>query len=203
MSALDLLAGGLANAISSSFLNVFDSAKTRIQLDSTGKVYHSLPQALPKIYAEEGFTGLLTPGLKAGVIREMSYSSFRFGMYSPCRNFYNSLLNGDTKFGDSSLAVKFLSGVTVGLLGSSAANPTDLVKIKFATRYLIFRLQAEHGKIVDGRYTTGLRKGHTPVYQSSATIQAFVKIYKLEGGIRGLYRGVNVTAIRAGIKFYF
>jgi hypothetical protein len=190
MSALDLLAGGLANACSSSCLNIFDSAKTRIQLDQTGS-YRSLPQALPKIYMEEGLKGLITPGIKAGVLREMSYSSFRFGAYTPARDFYNSIFNREKSSKDSSLIVKFLAAVSVGLFSSSLANPTDLVKIK---------LQAEHGVVANGKYTTGLRKGHAPVYQN--TLSSFAQIYRREGGFGGLYRGVNATAIRAGSPFF-
>lgn len=133
MSSLDFLAGGLANASSSYCLNIFESAKTRIQLDLLHLNYKTLPQTLQKIYAEEGLRGLLTPGINAGVIREMSYSSIRLGLYAPARTFFGHIF-GENDAHDTSIIVKFLAGVSTGILGSSVTNPADLVRV---------RLQAE------------------------------------------------------------
>ena len=159
----ELLCGGLANAMSSTTLNMFDSAKTRMQLQPT-LVYKSLPHALQTIYKQEGLHGLLTPGLAASIMRELSFSSFRFGLYSPTRNALVKLTNEDAK--QPSFLTKFISAISVGLVSSAFANPTDLVKI---------RIQSEFGKIENGIYTTGLHKGQSPTFRN--TIDAFRVLY--------------------------
>jgi len=185
----ELLAGGLANAIASSLLNPFDVVKVRLQTQPLGApIYRNFATALQSIAQQEGifrkWGGLWFPGLPASILREMGYSSFRFGLYPLIRDFYSSF--HDSK--QSSLLIKVFAGLTTGGLGSAMANPTDLIKIRF---------QSEAGLLgVDGRYETGLHKGQFPTY--SSTRRAFVEIWRQEG-IAGLYRGAIPTMSRAGV----
>jgi hypothetical protein len=150
-------------------------------MGSKDPIYTTPFQTVRRIVAEEGvIRGLYLPGLTASMMREMSYSSIRFGLYTPFRSFF---IGSDG--GDAGLAAKILSGGCAGSIGSVIATPTDVVKI---------RLQKETGLIADGVYTTGLHRGLKPTY--SSTLGAFSTIFN-EGGLRGLYLGWQPTMIRA------
>ncbi|KAJ3214722.1 Mitochondrial oxaloacetate carrier protein [Dinochytrium kinnereticum] len=181
--AKGLLAGGLANMI---------PATVRMQASqaTAGHLYGSLFRTASMILREEGMVrGLVMPGMTATILREMSYSSFRFGCYQPIKSLFVSAYSSQTEHSltvkNEPFVVKLLSGVSSGMIGSCLANPTDVVKI---------RLQTEAGLVQNGIYVTGLRKGSPPSYRN--TLHAFLKIYQDEG-IPGLYKGVHVTVLRA------
>lgn len=58
------------------------------------------------------------------------------------------------------------------------------------------RLQQEAGRISNGIYISGLATGKSPTYAN--TLAAFGTIARTEG-IRGLYRGVGPTTVRAAL----
>lgn len=163
--------------------------KVRIQaaLAAHGKdaIYKTPRQTLHKIVTEEGlfrrWGGLWFPGLASSVLREMSYSSLRFSLYSPAKALFVGADNADP-----GLVPKILSGGVAGTLSSSIATPTDVVKIRF---------QKEAGLVGPaGVYTTGLHAGQPPTYPS--THAAFATIYR-EGGLRALWVGWQPTVGRA------
>ncbi|KAI9355404.1 mitochondrial carrier domain-containing protein [Zopfochytrium polystomum] len=199
MLLLELLAGGIANCVPSATFNFTDVVKVRMQVQPARAEMHyrSFTHACRTILAEEGLRGLLLPGLTASMLRDISYSSMRFGLYGPVKGAFMKLLhvepasaqNPQSRMkGSEPLLLKIAAGVTSGCIGSSLANPTDLVKI---------RMQAEAGRLgPDGVFVSGLQKGHRPKYPN--TFVAFYTIAKNEG-IASLYRGVQATAIRASL----
>jgi hypothetical protein len=163
--------------------------KVRIQaaLAAHGKdaIYKTPRQTLHKIVTEEGlfrrWGGLWFPGLASSVLREMSYSSLRFSLYNPAKALFMGADNADP-----GLVPKILSGGMAGMVGSSIATPTDVVKIRF---------QKEAGMVGPaGVYTTGLHVGQPPTYPS--TPAAFAAIYRA-GGLRALWVGWQPTVGRA------
>ncbi|KFH66309.1 hypothetical protein MVEG_08408 [Podila verticillata NRRL 6337] len=112
-------------------------------------------------------------GLAPAVLREGVYSTIRLGSYDLFKGIYSGMGSAGFRGGEETTTfVKIMSGLTSGMLGSTIANPTDLIKV---------RLQAfwPSGK---------------PRYNSIA--DACRSIY-IEEGIPGLYRGVVPTAARA------
>ncbi|KAG0019691.1 hypothetical protein BGZ81_009627 [Podila clonocystis] len=112
-------------------------------------------------------------GLAPAILREGVYSTIRFGSYDLFKGIYSGMGSAGLRGGEETTTfVKLMSGLTSGMLGSTIANPTDLIKV---------RLQAfwPSGK---------------PRYNSIA--DACRSIY-VEEGIPGLYRGVVPTAARA------
>ncbi|KAF9387323.1 hypothetical protein CPB97_002661 [Podila verticillata] len=112
-------------------------------------------------------------GLAPAVLREGVYSTIRLGSYDLFKGIYSGMGSAGFRGGEETTTlVKVMSGLTSGMLGSTIANPTDLIKV---------RLQAfwPSGK---------------PRYNSIA--DACRSIY-IEEGIPGLYRGVVPTAARA------
>lgn len=126
-------------------------------------------RTLRNILAIEGFPGLFR-GITASMLREASYSSIRMGLYEPARRF----VAPDRALNEISLWQKIVAGFFAGGVGSALANPTDLVKIRFQARL----------------------PEQAPVYKH--TFHAFWQIFQLEG-IRGLYKGVIPTTLRAAI----
>ena len=149
-------------------------------------LYTTFSGSMRNILRQEGVSGLLLPGLGASVLRELSYSSIRLGIYPLIKRAIGS---ADATTGDVGLGPKMAAGLLAGCIGSAVANPTDRVKIQ---------IQQEAG-VIDpktGRYVTGLAKGNKPLYPN--TLSAFSIIYRKEGW-GGLYRGTGPTVIRAGL----
>jgi hypothetical protein len=173
---LKFCAGGMSATTVSAAMNSCDFVKTRLQVQqlqhTTNAVpkYTSFVQAYTHIFKEEGLRVLLTRGLAASLIREMTYSSVRMGLYDPVK----ALLTNNTDK-DPGLIVKILSGGMAGAVGSFVANPFDLVKIR----------------------QMAVLPGQSTPYRNFA--HATVLIYKNEGGLKGLYRGVGVTVARAAV----
>jgi len=177
------VAGGVSCMIISFFFNPMDVIKVRLQLQNQlEKVsvahfygaqtrYHGFSHAAVTIIKEEGVQGLMK-GITASMIRELSYSSLRLGLYDPIKNF----LAPNTKDkNDFTLMQKIMAGALSGAIGSSIVNPTDLVKIRFQK----------------------VRKGDPKPYNN--TFHGFWSIFKNEGGLAGLYRGVLPTTLRASV----
>ncbi|KAJ3027945.1 UNVERIFIED_CONTAM: hypothetical protein HDU68_002801 [Siphonaria sp. JEL0065] len=196
-----LLCGGLANLVPSVLTNPFDSIKIRLQcqpVPTSGydRYYKSFSHAARTIFREEGWRGLIIPGMVATCLRELSYSSLRFGLYQPVKFTLHRLFldeNGGQNTntvakGSEPFAIKVIAAVSIGCIGSAVANPTDLVKI---------RLQREFGHVnKEGILTSGLQKGSPPSYNN--TFHAFYKIVQTET-FWGLYKGVQATALRASL----
>lgn len=152
-------AGGLANAVTSAMLNPLDVAKTQMQTLRTGL---SLRTTLHSLYRQGGVAGVFAPGLLASAIREMIYSGAKAGLYVPLRNYFLEAFGGE-----SPAAVKVLAALATGTLGSLAANPIDVIKI---------RLMRDPS-----------------AYPS--TLGALPLIFRAEG-LKGLYRGLLPSTLR-------
>lgn len=128
----------------------------------------------------------MKPGLLATCSRELFYSSLRFSIYPNLRSFFRQADSdhlGFTAFGE-----KFGAGLIAGAIGSSLANPADLLKI---------RMQSEPGKIdSSGKFIRGPRQGQFKTYKS--TLDAMIHILRTDG-VKGLYRGVSATCIRSSL----
>lgn len=178
------LAGSSACLVATSLLNPLEVIKIQIQ---TGQGNGNMIQTGLRLFKSEGaWYGLMQPGLLASCSRELFYSSLRFSIYPNLRNLFRSDTNhylGLGAFGE-----KFGAGLIAGAVGSSLANPADLLKI---------RMQLEPGKMDrDGRYLRGPRQGQFKVYKSTA--QVFKDVLRTEG-VRGLYRGVSATCLRSSL----
>ena len=180
------LAGSSACLVATSLLNPLEVIKIQIQTGKGGGNGRIIKTAL-KLYKREGmWYGLMQPGLLATCSRELFYSSLRFAIYPNLRDLIRSESNHQLGFG--ALGEKFGAGLIAGAVGSSLANPADLLKI---------RMQLEPGKIDgEGKFVRGPRQGQVKLYKSTA--QVLKEIVRTEG-IKGLYRGVSATCIRSSL----
>jgi len=115
----------------------------------------------------EGIKSLMG-GFTASMLREMVYSGMRLGSYE----FFKDKVYEASKgaLSREGLALKLVGATIAASIGSSIANPADVVKV---------RMQAY--------YPEGRPYRHTA--------HAFASIWK-EGKFRALYRGVEATTIR-------
>ncbi|XP_067884099.1 kidney mitochondrial carrier protein 1-like [Heterodontus francisci] len=163
--------GGLASVTAEFGTFPIDLTKTRLQvqgqiIDTRYKEikYRGMLHALLKICKEEGLRALYS-GINPALLRQASYGTIKIGTYQSLKRLFVSCPEDET------LLVNVLCGILAGVVSSSIANPTDVLKI---------RMQAQSGMC------------------QGSMIGNFINIYQQEG-TRGLWRGVSLTAQRAAI----
>lgn len=165
-------------------------AKTRLQLDGElqsrassqpgaqpyKRVYNNALDALAKTYKTEGIKGL-SRGLTSAYAYQVFLNGSRLGLYEPFRRTLNKALGKGPN--DQSIGVNLTSGASSGVVGAVLGNPLFLVKA---------RMQA---------YSPTNPVGAQHCYKSP--LQALIHIFKTEGGVRGLYRGVDAAMLRTAM----
>ena len=77
--------GGVACCHATMYVHPIETAMVQQQLVPTGKQIPPLPSMLGKMVRTEGISGWYR-GITASLLREMVYSSLRFGLYEPFRD---------------------------------------------------------------------------------------------------------------------
>lgn len=167
------LYGGLSNAMSGVCTNPADVLKVRMQMykGADGRPASAVSM-VRSIWQTEGHAAFMS-GWQASVMREMSYSSIRMGLYDECKEILAGA--GDDKF-TFPLWKKIVAGGFSGCIGAAIANPTDLLKVRAQA------INPDTGK---------------PFYSYPNPWKALGEIFRNEGGLAGLYRGVVPTTQRA------
>ncbi|KAJ8378333.1 hypothetical protein AAFF_G00243530 [Aldrovandia affinis] len=163
--------GGLASITAECGTFPIDLTKTRLQVqgqvgDSKYKEirYRGMLHAFVRICREEGLRALYS-GIAPAMLRQASYGTIKIGTY---QSFKRLMVDSPE---DETLVMNMLCGVLSGVISSSIANPTDVLKI---------RMQVQ-GSLIQG-----------------GMMGNFLNIYQQEG-TRGLWKGVSLTAQRAAI----
>ncbi|XP_054062067.1 kidney mitochondrial carrier protein 1 [Rissa tridactyla] len=174
MSALNwkpFIYGGLASITAECGTFPIDLTKTRLQVQ--GQVndakykeirYRGMMHALVRICREEGLKALYS-GIAPAMLRQASYGTIKIGTYQSLKRMFVERPEDET------LMINVLCGILSGVISSSIANPTDVLKI---------RMQAQ-GSVIQG-----------------GMMGNFIQIYQKEG-TKGLWKGVSLTAQRAAI----
>ena len=141
-----------------------DLIKIRMQLQPVlpdgSKKYRNMLQGIVLVSKEEGIRSGIYRGIEGAWMRESVYSTLRLGLYEPIKRNM-----GVTK--NSSIFWKFAAGSCAGLIGSTIANPFDLLKI---------RMQAQ---------------------KEAQPIGWHIREIYSNNGIAGFWKGVGPTCIRA------
>uniref|UniRef100_A0A8C0PAA5 Solute carrier family 25 member 30 n=1 Tax=Canis lupus familiaris TaxID=9615 RepID=A0A8C0PAA5_CANLF len=174
MSALNwkpFVYGGLASITAECGTFPIDLTKTRLQIqgqtnDANFKEirYRGMLHALVRIGREEGLKALYS-GIAPAMLRQASYGTIKIGTYQSLKRLFVEHPEDET------LLINVVCGILSGVVSSTIANPTDVLKI---------RMQAQSSTIQGGM------------------IGNFINIYQQEGA-RGLWKGVSLTAQRAAI----
>ncbi|XP_071595841.1 kidney mitochondrial carrier protein 1 isoform X2 [Heliangelus exortis] len=174
MSALNwkpFIYGGLASITAECGTFPIDLTKTRLQVQ--GQVndpkykeirYRGMFHALVRICKEEGLKALYS-GIAPAVLRQASYGTLKIGTYQSLKRMFVEHPEDET------LIINVLCAVLSGVVSSSIANPTDVLKI---------RMQAQ-GSVIQG-----------------GMMGNFMQIYQKEG-TKGLWKAISLTAQRAAI----
>ena len=117
---------------------------------------------------QEGVSALYN-GLNPALLRQMSYSSIRMGIFEPIRD----MVGGGVPVHEIPFWKRIVAGGTAGAIGIAIANPTELIKV---------RMQGDKTRT---RYPNGV-------------VDAFAKTVKTEG-VAGLWTGVGPNMLRAYI----
>lgn len=147
-----------------------ETAMVRQQISATGNIGF-LRMALD-VARKEG-AGALYRGIEAASLRELSYSSLRFGLYEP----FKELLGA----GDPATAPfykKVMAGLAAGALAAAVASPTDLLKIKAQSDV--------------GNTPKSLSHHFLDVWKDRGAKTPFASI-------SNFYRGVSTTVTRAAV----
>lgn len=163
-----LMSGGAGCGIAGFFTNPMDVVKIRNQ-QFGGAKYGSFLGTFRVILVDEGLRGLLK-GASASVLREITYSSFRMGMYEPIKHMVKNVSDADI----NSPLVKWGSAYVSGAIGSALFNPVDLLKVRFQSQL----------------------PGDPVPYPSIS--QGFAMVYRVDG-VRGLWKGTTATVTRAAL----
>ena len=173
--------------------NWADHVRTRMQgtraAGSTCAPYSGLLPTTQRIVAEEGVLALCTTGIAASLARESVTQLFRTGLYMHARDAL-SVAAGGSGGAESSVAVKFATGLCLGAASALFASPLDLVRV---------RLQTEAGRrSADGRLLeTGLRAGLPP--RLTGGLADVVRDEVTARGVGTLWRGVGINVVRGAL----
>eukprot|EP00042_Codosiga_hollandica_P033421 m.222816 g.222816 ORF g.222816 m.222816 type:complete len:297 (+) comp54183_c0_seq2:254-1144(+) len=166
---IKFLFGGLAGTASSVIVHPFDVLKNRMQIAGRGTTQKvSVVVTAQALLSKEGPTGFYA-GLTASMLRQMTYSTMRFGVY-------NSLLEKFSKGGQTpSFAWKMAYGSIAGAMGALVGTPAEVALVRMA---------------VDGTLPAAERRNYKGV------VDALFRVVR-EEGVLTLWRGVNPTVARA------
>ncbi|XP_067085331.1 brain mitochondrial carrier protein 1 isoform X3 [Osmerus mordax] len=149
--------GGMASIVAEFGTFPIDLTKTRLQVQGQSQYmevrYRGMFHALFRIGKEEGIKALYS-GISPALLRQASYGTIKIGTYNTLKGLFVSRPEDET------MVINVFCGVVSGVLSSSLANPTDVLKI---------RMQAQ-GSLLQG-----------------SMMSNFINIYQNEG-TRGLWR---------------
>ncbi|XP_070173453.1 kidney mitochondrial carrier protein 1-like [Littorina saxatilis] len=121
--------GGLASITAECGTFPIDTTKTRLQIQGqkidarfTDLKYRGMSHAFFRILREEGAVALYS-GIAPALLRQATYGTIKIGAYHTLKR---AVISNPE---DETLAVNVICGITAGVVSSSIANPTDVLKV--------------------------------------------------------------------------
>ncbi|KAH7410289.1 mitochondrial carrier domain-containing protein [Phaeosphaeria sp. MPI-PUGE-AT-0046c] len=173
------VAGGVAGAVSRTVVSPLERLKILFQIQSVGREEYKMSvfKALGKMWREEGWRGFMA-GNGTNCIRIVPYSAVQFSAYNVYKRFF------EREPGSPLDAYqRLLCGGLAGITSVTCTYPLDIVRTRLSIQSASFStLKREEGQKLPGMWTL------------------LVNMYKTEGGIPALYRGIIPTV--AGVAPY-
>ncbi|KAJ5178945.1 Mitochondrial carrier protein [Penicillium capsulatum] len=173
------MAGGVAGAVSRTLVSPLERLKILLQIQSVGREEYklSIGKALSKMWREEGWRGFMR-GNGTNCIRIIPYSAVQFGSY----NFYKKF--AESPDGEMTPARRLVCGGIAGITSVTVTYPLDIVRTRLSIQSASF---ADLGSRDQTQKLPGM-------------FSTMMMIYKNEGGMIALYRGIAPTV--AGVAPY-
>ncbi|SCV04108.1 LAMI_0H13476g1_1 [Lachancea mirantina] len=179
-----LISGGIAGAVSRTVVSPFERVKILLQVQSTTSAYNQgVFSAVRQVYQEEGVPGLFR-GNGLNCVRIFPYSAVQFVVYEACKR---QVFRVDGSAAGAAVKVqlenwqRLFAGALCGGCSVLATYPLDLVRARLSIQTAnLARLS--HSKVDVLRKPPG-------------AVQLLQTIYRDEGGLRALYRGVWPTSV--------
>ncbi|KAF7894875.1 uncharacterized protein EAE97_007123 [Botrytis byssoidea] len=171
-------AGGVAGAVSRTVVSPLERLKILFQIQSVGREEYkmSVGKGLMKMWKEEGWRGLMR-GNGTNCIRIVPYSAVQFGSYNFYKKFFET-----TPGADLGSFRRLICGGAAGITSVFFTYPLDIVRTRLSIQSASFAALGKHGTKLPGMFAT------------------LKTMYKTEGGILALYRGIIPTV--AGVAPY-
>ncbi|KAK4077954.1 uncharacterized protein Triagg1_3648 [Trichoderma aggressivum f. europaeum] len=171
--------GGVAGAVSRTVVSPLERLKILMQIQSAGREAYKLSvgQALGKMWREEGWRGFMR-GNGTNCIRIVPYSAVQFSSY----NFYKKNIFEPYLGTDLSPFARLVCGGLAGITSVVFTYPLDIVRTRLSIQSASFAELGTRPDKLPGMWAT------------------LVSMYKAEGGMSALYRGIVPTV--AGVAPY-
>ncbi|XP_030369587.1 mitochondrial dicarboxylate carrier [Scaptodrosophila lebanonensis] len=148
--------GGLASAGAACCTHPLDLIKVTLQTQQ-GKL--SVLQLVPKIIREQGVLAFYN-GLSASMLRQLTYSTTRFGVYEVGKQHIST----DTFLGKIALAG--MAGLAGGIIGT----PADMVNVRMQNDVkLPVEQRRNYKNAIDGLYKVYRQEGFTRLFSGATT----------------------------------
>lgn len=172
-------AGGVAGAVSRTVVSPLERLKILMQIQSAGRDAYKLSvgQALGKMWREEGWRGFMR-GNGTNCIRIVPYSAVQFSSY----NFYKRSIFESYPGAELSPIYRLACGGIAGITSVFCTYPLDIVRTRLSIQSASFAELGDKPEKLLGMWGT------------------LVRMYKTEGGVSALYRGIVPTV--AGVAPY-
>jgi len=165
--------GGSAAAIAAVVTHPLDLVKVRLQTRAPDAP-KSMLGTFGFILKQEGVSGLYS-GLSASLLRQLTYSTVRFGVYEDLKVRFAPQATPDNPKAKPSTLNLVLQSSLAGLLGGIAGNPGDVLNV---------RMQSDYAKPPAERRN----------YKHA--IDGLIRMVR-EEGVSSLFRGVGANSARA------
>ncbi|KAN0063142.1 hypothetical protein ACQY0O_004306 [Thecaphora frezii] len=161
--------GGASASIAACFTHPLDLTKTRMQ---TAKHRHGMVSLLFNTLRKEGPRGWYV-GLSASLLRQMTYSVTRFGVYDKLKQVART--SGNDPSQPLPAWKMALCASVAGAAGGLAGNPADIILV---------------------RMTSDVNRPESERYKYRNALQGVVRMSR-EEGVTSLFRGLGPNIVRA------
>ncbi|KAI9347013.1 mitochondrial carrier domain-containing protein [Obelidium mucronatum] len=148
--------GGAASSLACIITHPLDSLKVRMQMSITKP---SIGKMIATVVTKEGPLALYK-GLDASMLRQLTYSSARFGVYDAA----NGWVKG-TEFGrEYPLLGRIVSASVGGVVGGFVGSPADLANVRLQSDARLPLSQQRYSNAFDALFTILRREGVTKLW---------------------------------------
>ncbi|KAF5094478.1 hypothetical protein D0Z00_003525 [Geotrichum galactomycetum] len=171
------IAGGVAGAVSRTVVSPFERMKIIFQIQGPGSAaYEGVVPTLLKMWREEGWRGFMR-GNGVNCIRIVPYSAVQFSSYTVMKKWVLDSKNVTSL----NVGERLIAGSIAGVASVAVTYPLDIVRTRLSIQTASIPNLKEHYASL-GQKPPGI-------------VQVTKQIYRTEGGIFGLYRGIVPTTM--------